>query len=143
MCKYACRGARNLRILLDGRESYLSRLRTRFIRALRTEWFQLVNLVKMIDDHSWNIRLILSKTCYEKNFKTFFKKMESEEMEEGHLSWYLYLNLVKDPVCKCAQKLSQVSFGCTFLFGSTVVMINLIMFVHLRNVYSEIYSERR
>ena len=77
-----------------------------------------------------------------KNFKNFQKKMESEEMREGHLSWYLYLNLFKDPVCKCAQKLSQVSFGCTFLFGSTVVMINLIMFVHLRNVYSEIYSER-
>ena len=78
-----------------------------------------------------------------KKFQKFFQKMESEEMKEGHLSWYLYLNLVKDPVCKCAQKLSQVSFGCTFLFGSTVVMINLIMFVHLRNVYSEIYSERR
>lgn len=77
-----------------------------------------------------------------KKFQKFFKKMESEEMREGHLSWYLYLNLFKDPVCKCAQKLSQVSFGCTFLFGSTVVMINLIMFVHLRNVYSEIYSER-
>ena len=45
-----------------------------------------------------------------------------------------------DPVCQCAQKLSQVSFGCTFLFGSTVVMINLIMFVHLRIVGPSLVS---
>ena len=45
---------------------------------------------------------------------------------DGNLTY-----LDSDPLCKCAQKLSQVSFGCTFLFGSTVVMINLIMFVHL------------
>ena len=45
---------------------------------------------------------------------------------------HFYPKTDSDPVCQCAQKLSQVSFGCTFLFGSTVVMINLIMFVHLR-----------
>ena len=49
----------------------------------------------------------------------------------GNLTW-----LDSSTDCQCAQKLSQVSFGCTFLFGSTVVMINLIMFVHLSQVGS-------
>ena len=40
--------------------------------------------------------------------------------------------LDSDPNCICAQELSQFSFGFTFLTGSTVVMINLILYVHLR-----------
>lgn len=150
MCKYACRGTRNLRIVLDGRESYLSRLRDRLtglleVRATADEqsrkyFFYSISSKWLTIIHVTNDSFCRKRVT--KKFQKFFKKMESEEMREGHLSWYLYLNLFKDPVCKCAQKLSQVSFGCTFLFGSTVVMINLIMFVHLRNVYSEIYSER-